>query len=197
MKKWLFYPFEFIAGWTALFIGLVVILITAIVAYYGHIHLDGVLDLHEGQAASFATYLLEGAINWLTLFLFTYLAGLFFSGSSFRVMDVLGTQALARFPFLISCFVSLICFDEKILNYFTFRLLRQGEAVILTTLDLIRFGVMILVDLILVIWTIVLMYRAYSISCNVKGNKGIFSFAAALVLAEVLSKILLTYFVYH
>jgi hypothetical protein len=33
------------------------------------------------------------------------------------------------------------------------------------------------------------MYRAYGISCNIKGGKTIISFVAGLIIAEILSKI--------
>src|SRR6218665_1367606 len=116
MKTWLFNPFERLAGWPALLYGLLIIVVTALVACGGGIHLDGVVDLHVAEQVSLSGSLLEGLINWLCMVLFVYLAGLLFSRSSIRFIDVLGTQALARFPFLISVGVSWLCFNANILH---------------------------------------------------------------------------------
>ena len=44
----------------------------------------------------------------------------------------------------------------------------------------------------LLCWTVVLMYKAYSVSCNIKGAKAIVSFIIGLIIAEVLSKVALS-----
>jgi uncharacterized protein (DUF697 family) len=57
------------------------------------------------------------------------------------------------------------------------------------TPDAIYFFAATLLMLPLLVWMIVLMYKAYSVSCNVRGPKAILSFIAALILAEILSKL--------
>ena len=42
--------------------------------------------------------------------------------------------------------------------------------------------------LLLLCWEVALMYKSYSVSCNVKGGKAIGTFIAGLLLAEILSK---------
>ena len=46
-----------------------------------------------------------------------------------------------------------------------------------------------IVTLSMIIWMVVLMYRAYCVSCNIKGPKAIGTFIAALIVGEVLSKV--------
>ena len=41
------------------------------------------------------------------------------------------------------------------------------------------------------IWMIALMYKAYTVSCNVKGAKVVTTFILSLILAEILSKVLI------
>lgn len=48
-----------------------------------------------------------------------------------------------------------------------------------------------LVTMLFAIWSIVLKYNAYSVSANIKGVVGGISFAIALIVAEILSKIVL------
>jgi hypothetical protein len=43
--------------------------------------------------------------------------------------------------------------------------------------------------LLLICWVVALMYKSYSVSCNVKGGLAIGTFIAGLILAETLSKI--------
>jgi hypothetical protein len=42
-----------------------------------------------------------------------------------------------------------------------------------------------------IIWTVALMYNAYSTSVNLKGQKAGWSFAVSLIIAEILSKIII------
>ena len=48
-----------------------------------------------------------------------------------------------------------------------------------------------LVTMLFAIWSIVLKYNAYSVSANIKGVVGGISFTIALIVAEILSKIVL------
>jgi hypothetical protein len=40
----------------------------------------------------------------------------------------------------------------------------------------------------MIIWTVALMYRAYAVSCNIKGVKAVVTFIVSLIGAEALSK---------
>lgn len=193
MKKWLFYPFELVAGWTALFAGLLAIVTTAVVATAGSIHLDGVIDLHVTNEVYLVTALLEGLINWLCMSLFAYLAGRIFSRSSIRLLDVVGTQALARAPFLISVLVSLLCFNDNILQYLNYVFMHEGEPAQIGISDVVLFACMVVAIILMTVWAIALMYKAYSVSCNVKGIRGILSFTVALIFAEILSKVMISF----
>ena len=43
--------------------------------------------------------------------------------------------------------------------------------------------------LVFLCWEVYLMYKSYSVSCNVRGGMAIGTFVAGLFLAEILSKI--------
>lgn len=194
MKKWLFNPFELVAGWMSLLIGAAIVLLTTVIAFYGNTHLDGVIDLHVADQVSFSGCLFEGLTDWLSLSLFVYIGGLLFSKSHIRIIDVIGTQGMARFPFLIAVISSFFLLDNQVLHYIEYKLLNIGEPVELTIAEIVLFAVGTLITLLTVIWMIVLMYRSYSISCNVKGNKGILSFIGCLIFAEIFSKVLIHLF---
>ena len=58
-------------------------------------------------------------------------------------------------------------------------------------MDAIIFFISAIIAIIMIIWTAVLMYKAYAVSCNVKGAKAIGTFIASLIVAEIVSKLLI------
>jgi len=194
MKKWLLNPFDFIAGWTSLIAGVVIISLTALVCSLGSIHLDGAIDMHHGtEAVPLATAFAESLIDWLCIGIFFYIAGLIFSPSSIRPLDVFGTQALARFPVLINAGVLSLINAEKTEQYIEWKFMHKGEAVEPSNFEWFSWVMIALVTIVIMIWMIVLMYRAYSVSCNIRGTKGVLSFIGALLVAEIISKILINF----
>jgi|SRR5450432_68306 len=173
MKKWIFSPFRFVAGEKALIIGWAVMIATACIAFFNNAHFDGAIDVHVGRISSFPLYFLEQFIVWGSVVLIFYFIGRLFSNTSVRFIDVAGTMALARWPMI---FVALISFAEPsdlLINPIS-------TAAILVALSSLPF----------IVWMIALMYSAFIISCNMKGGRATGLFILALVLSEVLSKIL-------
>lgn len=88
-------------------LGLVLMLATGGLAILSRTHFDGVLDTHVGMAAPPWIFLTYSFVNWLCLAGVLWIAGAISRGSSgFRPIDLFGTQALARWPFLI---IALAC----------------------------------------------------------------------------------------
>jgi hypothetical protein len=173
MNPWIFNPFKYIAGSGALMIGWAIMLVTACISFFSKTHFDGVIDAHHAVSISFQwyIYLPEAFIAWGSAVIMFYVAGLIFSGSSIRFIDVAGTMALARWP---AIFVALINFAmPDVID-----LHKISAAFIVTALA----------GLIFIVWMIVLMYHAFMVSCNLKGSKAGAVFIIALLVAEVLSK---------
>jgi hypothetical protein len=183
----LFNPFFYIAGLQALGLGLAAILLTALVGACGHTHFDGVLDTHAGAAAPLWFFFAEGVIDWLCLTAVLWVCGKIISQTAFRAVDLFGTQALARWPAL---FISLIALP-KVFRQFPIQAaaqLKQGNFQF-DTLDVILFVALAIAMIPFVCWMVALMYRSFSVSCNVKGGKAIGTFIAGLLIAEILSKL--------
>jgi hypothetical protein len=184
----LFNPFVYIAGARALWLGLLGILLAGLIGSVAHTHYDGVLDTHTGAATPLWFFLAEGMVDWLCLAAALLVAGRIISKTSFRTIDVLGTQALARWP---TIFVSLLTLPEAFRRFgqqILEQVMKQGK-VEFNSADAVIFLAVVLAMIPLVCWMVYLMYRAYSVSCNVKGGKGIGTFIGGLILAEILSKI--------
>jgi hypothetical protein len=196
LTQWLFNPFRFIAGSKALLLGLIIIALTSLLASLSDTHFDGTLDVHAGLQAAYTgmklplwLFIAEGLINWLSLALPLYFFGLILSRSSVRFVDVLGTQALARWPYLLTALVMMPPSNKRILQYFM-SLARQGPAPDqLSYLDMTVFIFAMLVTILMVVWMVALMYRAYCLCCNIKGLKAVITFIISLIGAEALSKL--------
>ncbi len=190
MKTWLFNPFKFIAGNKALWLGIGAMIITAVLCLFGKQHLDGVLDVHTGIITPSYLYFVEPVIDWLCLVLPLYLFGRIFSVSSIRFIDVAGTSALARYPMFFAVLLTIIFFPNqfnqakdplKFINDI------QTHPVLLAQILVLG-----LLSVTFIVWTVALMYNAYSISTNLKGPKAAWSFIASIIIAEILSKIIIS-----
>jgi len=191
LRTWLFNPFHFVAGNQALGIGLVGILIAGLIGSLSHTHFDGVLDVHTGRSAPLWVFATTGFLNWLSIGIVLLIAGRLISPSRFRIIDVLGTQALARLPMLLPVIVAMIPGYRRFASNLEAKI-TGAPSVAVGSADTFVFAVAVLVTILTIAWMVVLMYRAFAVSCNVSGGKAIGSFIAALIIAEVLSKILIT-----
>ncbi len=198
MKTWLFKPFERLAGGPALVVGLALITVTAMLAWRADLHTDGVLDLHFGPSVAWWKLMLQGLINWLSLALLLLVFGRWLSRGQFRSLDLLGTQALARWPMLLGVIWLSIPSVASQIESRTIALMAaipddpsqvMGPAEYL--LDAIWLTVLALPTLAMLAWMIWLMYHGYTLVTNLRGQRAVFSFIGALIAAEVISKTLI------
>jgi len=188
LSQWLFNPFRFVAGYKALLLGLVIILVSAFFASLGNTHFDGVLDVHMGLEAPLWCFFAEGLINWMCMVILLFFFALIVSRSSYRTIDILGTQALARWPYLVTALVMLPDANQRFVEYLMSKYTQTTPIVAINYTDMFIFAFIMILAILMMIWMVALMYRAYAVSCNIKGAKGIVTFIVSLVLAEALSK---------
>ncbi len=193
----LFSPFVLIAGASSLLLGLAVILLSGGLGYLGDVHFDGVLDVHTGARLPLWLTLSEGLLDWLSLAAVLYLAGRLLSRTAFRALDLFGTQALARWPMLL---VTLVClapgfqrFSRQLIELLP-QMAANPNALQMPPLglDAAVFGMVTLIMLLCTVWMIALMWKSFSHCCNVRGGRAVTGFIISLLIAEVLSKVILT-----
>lgn len=188
LSQRLFNPFKFIAGFQALLVGLAIILLSGFIGSLSNTHFDGVLDVHTGRSAPVWFFLTEGLIDWMCMAVPLFFFGLIVSRSAFRIVDVLGTQALARWPYIITALVMFPDANRRVPEYIVSRLMQTEPAAAISPLDVLVFGFAMVLVILMAIWMVALMYRAYAVSCNIKGAKAVVTFIVSLIGAEVLSK---------
>lgn len=190
MKKMslIFNPFNRIAGLQALLMGFVFMLLGAAFAHLGNARFDGVLDLHFVSESHFLTAFLDQLINLLCMTLCFYLAAIASGASSTRVIDIAGTMLLAKAPYTLLPLLNVTGFmfdlaDEVVGDVSAPPSAEQMTQLLLASLPIILFS----------IWSIVLMVNAYKVSTNLKGTRMVVGFIAALLAAELLSKIIISF----
>ena len=193
MTELLFNPFRRFGGMQSVLIGLAVMAFGVLLAVAGDVHFDGVIDVHAGSKmdVTFRIAVLEWLIAWLLPVLLFYLAGRLLSSSSIRFVDVLGTQGMARFPFLFVGLVTLLPLREKMRESGERIMRGEDPGGVFTASEIVQLVVSALVGIACLVWAISLMYKAYVTSCNLKGARAVISFIAALLIAEILSKVIL------
>jgi hypothetical protein len=191
LSRWLFNPFWFIAGFQALVIGLAIILLSGFIGSLSNTHFDGVLDVHTGRSAPVWFFLAEGVINWICLAMPLFFFGLIVSRSAFRIVDVLGTQALARWPYLIVSFMMFPDANRRVPEYILSKLMQTAPAAVIGSVDVLVFGLAVIAAILMLIWMVELMYKAYAVSCNIKGAGAVITFIVSLIGAEILSKLVI------
>jgi hypothetical protein len=186
--RWLFNPFYYVAGVKALIIGLNVLVLTGIFACYSNARFDGLLDFHMAlPPVPLWINIAEVLFSWLLFSILLLLAGRVISKSRPRCVDVFGTQALARFPYLFVSLAALIPGTRR----FARELVAGRASLAHFSADMAAFLFIVVLGLLMLIWMIVLMYRAYSVSCNVSGKAAISTFIVALIGGELISKVML------
>ena len=186
VARWLFNPFIRIAGGQALAIGLTVIVASGLVAAAGGVHFDGLLDFHPGYRVSFWVPVVEGLVNWSVISVLLVLVSLLVAPRTVRLVDIAGTQALARAPLLLA---ALACVPAPVrdANAEAVAAVVDGRMVTPTVATLVA-G---LLAGTCAIWMVWLMWKAFSVCCNQRGGRAVAIFVAAIIAGETATKFLL------
>ena len=186
LARCLFNPFVRIGGESALAIGLTGIVASGLVAAAAGVHFDGLLDFHPGHDVSLWVPVVEGLVNWSVFSVLLVLASFLVAPRTVRVVDVAGTQALARVPFLLAALASLPApvreaSREHVAAVAEGRLPTPGAATLAAGL----FGGACLC------WMIWLMWKAFAVSLNQRGARAVLIFVAAIIVGELATKFVL------
>lgn len=181
-------PFRYVAGGRALALGLV--LIAAASCWLHALGLCQNSYLHFGPApegfALWRVVALQAAM-WLAPALVLYGCGLVLSPSRIRLVDVLGTTALAQAPILLMLLPLSIAPLRGLLDRTTAALLAGTLPAPGQTAALVAAGLWSLAVLALFY---VRNYQAYALSCNLHGRRAIVSYITVAVLTALATQYL-------
>lgn len=165
-SKYLYNPFTQIAGFKSFIIGIVGLFITTYLAFNTGTHFSGLLNIDFAKDSDYWVYLMENLSNWLFLSIFLYISGLILSKSQIRAIDIFGTTLLSRIPLIIAPSIRTIPIFQSFVN-------QSWEMYFIVGLFLLS-----------LIWTIILLFNAFKITCNLRNERLIVSFIISILLSE-------------
>lgn len=187
MIKKLFNPFVNIAGVRSLLWGIKIMLTTSILGYLFNVHFPDVISVKISSSYSIWYFIIQTFSNWMIISLVLYASSFIFSKSKVRIVDVFGTQAFARFPYVLAPLTGITKAPQVFSEYMLYNFLGIGDPVEITSGQITVTIIMILFTLLLTVWLIALMFNAFKVSSNIKGGKLIILFIVGLILSIVIS----------
>lgn len=192
--EFLYNPFTRIAGVKSLLLGLAIMLITSVVAYYSHTRFDGIVDSHGGgDYAPYYLYLIDALNAWLSVVIVFYPISLFVTKFRSRFVDVAGTFLIARVPFIFDALATFYLSKSEVNKFLQAIVLKTKVEYTISTLDWMLFVGTILFLILCAVWNIALNYNAFKINTNLKGAKSAWIFILGIIVAEIISKIVFYY----
>ena len=185
MKELLLKPFEKYKENQLLLFGTIALVLGSYVSSFCQANFDGAIDFHFSEyQLSFIDLLTQNLINISTLFVCLYFAGLYRYKKT-RSIDILNIVLVSRAPFY---FLSLFNINKS-LSINPDLPISELTNHAMSNLPLFIFMTIALV--IVVVWMFALLYNGYKTATNAKGNLGLPLFIAAIVVAEILSKLII------
>lgn len=187
--KLLFNPFGIYSEKQLLVSGILITVAGSFVGALLNVTFDGVLDVHQYET-DFLTSLKENGINVACIFIVLFILGKLINRKT-RAIDILNTSMVSRFPQYISAVITALPLlkriEDEIINH-------QGDLQHLNfkPLDLALLFVISMLLLTITAYYIVLLVNGFKTAVNAKKWQHFVGFAAALIIAEIISKLLIS-----
>jgi hypothetical protein len=191
MKTLLFNPFEKYAESRLLIFGILITLVGSYLGYLFQGRFDGVVDLHFIPSTTLFEPLIDNAINIFSLFLLLFILGKYINNKT-RAVDILTPVMMARLPFYLLTFTNY----QNLISGATDRLVdsidlkNMPTELNMETSDMVIITLFSGLSILFLVWFVILLFNGFKTATNSRGIKNKLLFAGAIILAEVLSKIL-------
>lgn len=194
MMKLLFNPFERYSEKQLVFIGITSTIIGSLMAIFFNARFDGILDLHFVEKIKIHEPLIDLLIDLFCLVLILFLIGRYINKKT-RIMDIVSATLISKIPFYFLLFQNINNLSFKITDKLAKSLLTKNYSLeTITTGEMIYLFFCGIINLVLVIWSISLLFNGFKTATNAKNTKSILLFIVAVILSEVVSKILISKF---
>ena len=190
--KQLYNPFELYSERQLLIFGLVMTLIGSFLGYLFNGRFDGIIDFHLLESVTFFEVVLDNFFNTVLLTTLLFITGKLINSKT-RFVDVLNASLLARIPFYILPFFNFNNVMYDVSNR-TYDIMVAGSFNAISTPDIILLMLFSFVAICTLIWFSVLLWNGFKVATNAKGIKNIILFIFTILVAEVVSKYLITTF---
>jgi hypothetical protein len=187
MKQLLFNPFQRFSEVQLIVFGLIITAFGTWASAYFNLRYDGALDVHFSTKNPWIISLFDNIINISCLFLFLFLAGKIINKKT-RLIDVLATILVARTPLY---FIPFFNYDNSMSVDMSDKTIAEMQAFAFSNITLIIISGIF--GLFALIWYVALLFNGYKTASNGKGSKSVYYFIGALLLAEIVSKVLIIF----
>ncbi len=187
--KTLINPFEKFSEKQLLAVGLLCALAAGWLAAQFNARFDGVIDLHFAENVTVTQVFTDILLVVATLVLLLFALGKYLNKKT-RLADILSTALIAKIP----CYLLVFANGNNLIYDATGKLvsgLSKGGSPELKFTDLGVIIVFSVISLFFLVWTIILLFNGFRTAVNSKGIKHNLLLIAALLLAEIISKILI------
>jgi hypothetical protein len=191
MKALIFNPFEKISEKKLLLIGITSMIVGAILGYLFNARYDGIFDLHFEKNTSYFNALLDILISVSTTCLLLLAIGKYTNPKT-RLIDIFNTCTIAKIPFYVLTLFNI----NNWIYYSSAKLVESLQHNLMKMPSLSEFIPVLLFSLLTIlglVLSVLLLFNGYKVATNAKGTKSIGLFVVALFLAEIFSKIIISY----
>ncbi len=190
--KTLLNPFERYSERTLLIVGLLAFVLGSLIAFAFNGRYDGVVDLHFSKDVSLAQPFIDNAINVVCLLLPLLLLGKFINTKT-RVIDILTAILVARIPYYVLPVFNANGFMQRITDELTRSIGQESQAAMpqLGSMDTIIIVMFAAASILALIWMVIILFNGFKTATNLKNLSHKILFAVALIVAEILSKMII------
>lgn len=180
-------PFQKIAGVKSLVIGVAIIFVMSYIGVLAKLYYSAILDitnatevLHPKVPLSFLVLLYQNLVIWILLSAVYIIIAKIFRAKKVRIVDFLGTTALARYPYF---FFTILFFITQLFVP-NFSLYDTAKGYIHPNILMMLLGV---IFLLCGIWQLVAYYYAFKESSGLTHKKLWIGFVVSMLIAEIAS----------
>lgn len=189
MKNTITKPFETIQEKKLFLIGSSTLLVASFLAFFMHARFDGVLDVHFTSNIKWHQPILDNIINTLCLSAFLFLLSRFLPTKA-RFIDILNVALICRIPLYFASLTNIGGINHETGEFLLANLSDPTALTTLPSINIIILGISAIVGLIAIVFMGFLLYRGYKNATNSKEISHHILLIVAVLLAEVLSKLL-------
>jgi hypothetical protein len=188
--KMIFNPFSRFPTNTLLITGILLTIAGGLLAYYFNVRYDGAIDLHFSHDVAIQTPFLELLANIACLGLLLFAAAKLINAKT-RPVDVLSAVLVARLPFYL-----MTPFNN---NGRIYEAMERIQAMVsqndmnIAPDDMLVLVLLGFVSLLLMVWFFALLWNGFKVACNAKGPIPVFFFIGAVIIAEIITKVIIIY----
>jgi len=175
-KRWINFmlnPFERIAGLQALAWGFLGFVLSVALGYFTGYHYHGLLHYGVAPNPAWWCFVAEHLVVWLIPASLFWLGGLAFSRSRIRAIDIFGTTLFAQIPLLFTNVIVFSSFYKKMTEMGSAASIEEQVAQVTDLMLQPGFWIGVWFSLVItafVVWMCYWLFKAFEVSCNLKGK---------------------------